>query len=41
MNRSGFPMLLGSDTKTFYCSRKLGKFAIPGSDGQCGPNNGP
>ena len=27
------------DTK--YCGRLLGKDAIPGSDGQCGPNNGP
>ena len=34
-------MKLGSDRKTFYCSRKLGILAIPGSDGQCGPNNGP
>jgi hypothetical protein len=24
-----------------YCGRWLGRAAIPGSDGQCGPNNGP
>ena len=25
----------------FYCGRRLGRKAIPGSDGKCGPNNGP
>ncbi len=25
----------------YYCSRILGREAIPGSDGQCGPSNGP
>jgi hypothetical protein len=24
-----------------FCGRHLGRHAIPGSDGQCGPNNGP
>jgi hypothetical protein len=24
-----------------YCGRRLGVEAIPGSDGRCGPNNGP
>jgi len=24
-----------------YCGRRLGTAAIPGSDGQCGPDNGP
>lgn len=24
-----------------YCERKLGVERIPGSDGQCGPSNGP
>ena len=28
-------------TNLFYCGRSLGSRAIPGSDGQCGPNNGP
>jgi hypothetical protein len=28
-------------TSTYFCGRRLGKEAIPGSDGQCGPNNGP
>jgi hypothetical protein len=51
LNTAGFPMTLGSDLPTimkscsqvdrYYCSRILGKSAIPGSDGQCGPNNGP
>jgi hypothetical protein len=26
---------------TYYCGRYLGTTAIPGSDGRCGPNNGP
>lgn len=26
---------------TLYCGRFLGKTAIPGSDGRCGPTNGP
>jgi len=25
----------------FYCGRRLGVSRIPGSDGRCGPNNGP
>jgi hypothetical protein len=25
----------------YYCGRNLGRSAIPGSDGQCGPTNGP
>ena len=25
----------------YYCGRRLGVTAIPGSDGQCGPNDGP
>jgi ankyrin repeat protein len=28
-------------THRYYCGRRLGRAAIPGSDGQCGPNNGP
>ena len=28
-------------TNLYYCGRRLGVRAIPGSDGQCGPNNGP
>lgn len=40
-NRSGFLMVKSSKTVTFYCGRKLGKQLIPGSDGQCGPNDGP
>ncbi len=33
-------MVLG-DNNLLYCGRKLGVDKIPGSDGQCGPNNGP
>jgi hypothetical protein len=33
-SRSGYEHL-------YYCSRRLGRAAIPGSDGQCGPNDGP
>ena len=28
-------------TGKYYCGRRLGVSAIPGSDGQCGPNDGP
>ena len=28
-------------TGLYYCGRRLGTTAIPGSDGQCGPTNGP
>ena len=31
----------GSGANTLYCGRMLGQEAIPGSDGRCGPNNGP
>ena len=34
-------MKLGNDNKTLYCGRFLGINKIPGSDGRCGPNNGP
>ena len=42
-NRAGVPMALGtgSGANTLYCGRMLGQAAIPGSDGRCGPNNGP
>ena len=40
VNRAGIPMAVGGTWK-YYCSRTLGREAIPGSDGQCGPNNGP
>jgi E3 ubiquitin-protein ligase MYCBP2 len=43
INRAGAPMAVGNevDRKTKYCGRVLGRDAIPHSDGQCGPNNGP
>ena len=31
----------GSGARKLYCGRNLGPRAIPGSDGRCGPNNGP
>ena len=31
----------GSGADKYYCARVLGMDLIPGSDGQCGPNNGP
>ena len=42
-NRAGVLMALGtgSGANTLYCGRMLGQAAIPGSDGRCGPNNGP
>ena len=43
LNRAGYPMKLGSGPGVYilYCGRFLGQAAIPGSDGQCGPTNGP
>jgi len=40
-NRADVPITLGRDLNTYFCARKLGEQAIPGSDGQCGPNGGP
>jgi hypothetical protein len=31
----------GLTSRLLYCGRRLGCDLIPGSDGQCGPNNGP
>jgi hypothetical protein len=31
----------GSGSHLLFCGRRLGVEAIPGSDGRCGPNNGP
>lgn len=41
VNRAGVHVRKGKDSSLFYCSRWLGKEKIPGSDGQCGPNDGP
>jgi hypothetical protein len=41
LNSAGYPMKLGCDSCTFYCGRNLGEIVIPGSDGYCGPDNGP
>ena len=44
LNNAGFKIKLGTKNdglKKFYCGRLLGKTLIPGSDGMCGPNNGP
>jgi len=32
---------IGRYSSYYYCSRRLGRAAIPGSDGWCGPTNGP
>ena len=42
-NDEGHAMRPGSGAcaGTLYCGRRLGVAAIPGSDGQCGPSNGP
>lgn len=40
VNRSNCSMTRGTDN-VYYCGRRLGTQVIPGSDGQCGPNNGP
>mmetsp|Transcript_48974 Transcript_48974/g.116463 ORF Transcript_48974/g.116463 Transcript_48974/m.116463 type:complete len:471 (+) Transcript_48974:84-1496(+) len=40
-NDEGAHVQLGADGRTHYCGRHLGKAAIPGSDGRCGPTNGP
>ena len=44
VNDSGFLMTTPksrAQKDTYYCSRWLGIAAIPGSDGQCGPDDGP
>lgn len=43
LNKAGVKMCTGtaSGRLVFYCGRNLGRAAIPGSDGRCGPNNGP
>jgi hypothetical protein len=42
-NRTGVPTAAGtgSTADMLYCGRRLGRDVIPGSDGRCGPNNGP
>jgi hypothetical protein len=40
-NISGVVMTRSSQTGLLYCGRNLGRNVIPGSDGFCGPNNGP
>ncbi len=41
LNRAGVVMKFSGQTGRFYCGRRLGVALIPGSDGQCGPKNGP
>lgn len=43
MNRAEYRMCLGAGRHrgTMYCGLRLGGPMIPGSDGQCGPSNGP
>ncbi|CAJ1945909.1 unnamed protein product [Cylindrotheca closterium] len=41
-NDQGAIVALGDEWDSFlYCGRRLGRTAIPHSDGRCGPNNGP
>ena len=46
INDEGAPVSIttrpgSGDEGKYYCGRRLGRSMIPGSDGQCGPNNGP
>jgi hypothetical protein len=44
VNVAGVPMKYGASPRyqnTLYCGRELGRRDIPGSDGFCGPTNGP
>merc|ERR1711907_86198 len=43
-NDEGYTVAWGRNYEyhtVLYCGRKLGRTAIPGSDGRCGPSNGP
>lgn len=41
VNLAGVAMKRSDQTGLLYCDRFLGSQLIPGSDGRCGPNNGP
>ena len=44
LNDEGAALKFGTDSDCrtlYYCGRNLGRAAIPGSDGRCGPRNGP
>jgi hypothetical protein len=44
VNSNGQPVRLGTDrsfTHLYYCGQRVGVGRLPGSDGTCGPNNGP
>jgi DNA-binding beta-propeller fold protein YncE len=41
LNAAGVAMNRSGQTGLLYCGRNLGRALIPGSDGRCGPNNGP
>jgi hypothetical protein len=41
VNDEGAPVSLSTQIGDYYCGRELGCIAIPGSDGRCGPNDGP
>mmetsp|Transcript_44796 Transcript_44796/g.136750 ORF Transcript_44796/g.136750 Transcript_44796/m.136750 type:complete len:2045 (-) Transcript_44796:355-6489(-) len=44
LNSASVPVALGrrgDHIHTIYCGRRLGRDAIPGSDGRCGPDDGP
>ena len=40
INDQGAHVEQGLDGETWYCGRVLGRAAIPGSNGQCGPRDG-
>lgn len=40
-NDESAAMALGDSGELFYCGRNLGVRFIAGSDGRCGPNDGP
>ncbi len=41
LNRANVQMSRARGGNIYYCARELGHEVIPGSDGQCGPDNGP
>jgi hypothetical protein len=41
INVAGAPVKFGSRVPKLYCGRHLGRSEIPGSDGTCGPDDGP
>jgi len=40
-NSEGYPLAKGTNRTDYYCGIYIGNLALPGSDGYCGPTNGP